>query len=476
MAYAHFERLSALDSSFLGLEDESSHMHVGSVSIFESAPLEREGSLDVERLRQLIEGNLHKTPRYRQKLMWTLLTHHPVWVDDDRFNFTYHFRHVSLPPPGEERQLKRLAGRIMSQKLDRHKPLWELWLVEGLTGGRCAVINKVHHCMIDGVSSAEMLAETMTTSPDGTLPEPHPFVPRPAPSPARLLGTEIERRASESLSLVGDMGRAVGRPRDSLRSLRDSTEAIAEVVRAGLRPASATPLNCAIGPHRRFDWLRMPLAEIKEIKNELGGTINDVVLALASGALRRFLLRRGARIEGLDFRAMLPVNVRGPEDAGYGNRVAMMVARLPLEVVEPAERLAAVTEITTELKQSHQAEGVDTIEQVGDFVAPNLMIQIARLAARARPFNMTITNVPGPQHTLYMLGAPLREVYGLVPLYRDQALGMGLFSYDGGLFWGLNADWDAVPDLHDVVDALVLEFDALRKRTAPTAQSRPTRQ
>jgi WS/DGAT/MGAT family acyltransferase len=476
MAYTHYERLSALDASFLGLEDESSHMHVGSVSVFEAAPLEREGSLDVERIRQLVEGNLHKTPRYRQKLMWTPLTQHPVWVDDDRFNFSYHLRHVSLPPPGSERQLKRLAGRVMSQKLDLHKPLWELWLVEGLEGGRFATINKTHHCMIDGVSSAEMLSETMGTSPDGTLPEPHPFVPRPAPSPSHLLRAEVGRRVDESLSLVRSVGRALGRPSESVRGLRDSTEAVAEAVRAGLRPASATPLNCAIGPHRRFDWLRMPLEEIKEIKNELGGTINDVVLALASGALRRFLVGRGGSVGGLDFRAMLPVNVRGPEDAGHGNRVAMMVARLPLEVADPGERLAAVTEITTELKQSRQAEGVETIEQVGDFVAPNLMIQVARLAARARPFNMTITNVPGPQYTLYMLAAPLREVYGLVPLYRDQALGMVLFSYDGGLFWGLNADWDAVPDLHDVVDALALEFDALRKRAVPTARNRPTQE
>ncbi len=468
MAYRHYERLSALDTSFLGIEDETAHMHVGSVAIFEAKPLQRDGALDGARFRQMVESTLHKTPRYRQKLAWTPLTGHPVWVDDDRFNLDYHIRHVSLPPPGAERQLKRLAGRIMSQKLDRHKPLWETWLVEGLDGDRFAVINKSHHCMIDGVGSVELMSENMGASPDGTLHEPLPFVPRPAPTRADLLRAEVERRVDEGLVVARGVRRALRSPLETLRSARENAEAIGEAVRAGLRPASPTPLNCPIGPHRRFDWLRMSLDEVKEIKNALGGTVNDVVLALASGAVRRFLRQRGERVEGLEFRAMIPVNVRRKEGAdSYGNRVSMTVARLPLEVADPCERLARVVEITRELKRGHQVQGIETIEAVGDFIAPNLVTQMARLSARTRPFNMTITNVPGPQFTAYVLGAPMREIYALVPLYRDQALGMAIFSYDGGLFWGLNADWDAMPDLHSVVEYLGIEYEALRKRATP---------
>ena len=469
MAYTHYERLTALDASFLGIEDETAHMHVGSVSIFEAGPLLRDGALDVERFRRMVESTIHEMPRYRQRLAWTPLTRHPVWVDDDRFNLHYHLRHVSLPPGGDERQLKRLAGRIWSQKLDRHKPLWETWLVEGLAGDRFAVIGKTHHCMLDGVGGAELMSKTMDRSPDGALHEPVPYVPRPAPSGAALLRAEVERRVDEGFAVGRGVQRVLRHPLDSLRSARENAEAMGEAVRAGLHRASPTPLNGPIGPHRRFDWLRMSLDDVKEIKNALGGTVNDVVLALASGALRRLLQQRGERVEGLDFRAMIPVNVRRVDDDHdpLHNRVAMQIARLPLEVADPVERLARVVDVTGEMKRGHQAEGVETIEAIGDFVAQNMVTQIARLVARTRPFNITITNVPGPPFTGYLLGAPLRELYGLVPLYRDQALGMAILSYDGGLFWGLNADWDALPDLHSVVEFLAEEYDALRKRAVP---------
>jgi len=470
MAYKHCERLSALDASFLGIEDEAAHMHVGSVSIFEAKPLQRDGALDVARIRQLIESTIHLTPRSRQKLAWTPLGRHPVWIDDDRFNLDYHIRHVCLPPGGEERALKRLAGRVMSQKLDRHKPLWEMWLVEGLEGDRFAVINKNHHCMVDGVGGAETMAETMAAEPNSTLREPLPYVPRPAPSQAELLRAELERRVDDGFAVGRGVANALRHPFETVRDVRNTLEAVGEAVSAGMRPASATPLNCEIGPHRRFDWLRMSLDEVREIKNNLGGTVNDVVLALAAGALRRFLRQRGENVEDLEFRAMIPVNIRRKDDTTHlGNRVAMTTARLPLEVADPRERLARVVEITSELKAGHQAEGIEAIEEVGDFIAPQLMTQVARLAARMRPFNITITNIPGPPFTVYMLGAPLRELYGLVPLYRDQALGMAIFSYDGGLFWGLNADWDAVPDLHEVVEGLGVEYEALRKQAIPEA-------
>jgi WS/DGAT/MGAT family acyltransferase len=464
MAYSHYERLTALDASFFEIEDENSPMHVGAVAVFGPGRLGGAGGgVDIEHFRSFTESVLH--PRYRQRIARMPLTGAPYWVDDPSFNLHYHVRHLSLPHPGDERLLKRLAGHVMSLPLDRNRPLWEVWVVEGLEQGGFAVITKGHHCMLDGVGSADLLTASMQLEPE--IParhEPKRWVPRPAPSTPDLLAGELRRRAGEGAAVLGATRDALLHPRRALASLGGALEGIGEALGASLHRTSPTPLNVAIGPHRRFDWLRYDLADVKALKNELRGTVNDVVLANVAGALRRFLKQRGEDVDGLDFRAMVPVNVRSADEAGkMGNRVTTMAVQLPLDERDPRTRFARVAERMRKLKSSKLAAGVEMIEEISDWGLSALFLQLARFTALTRPFNVVVTNVPGPQVQAYMLGSPLEQVYPLVPLFRNQALGIALFSYNGSLFWGLNADWDAVPDLHDLVEHLAVDFEELRK-------------
>jgi len=471
MAYSHAERLSALDRSFLAIEDATSHMHIGAIAIFEAGPLRSAtGGIDVDRISTLMEAGMHRIPRYRQRLTYSPLFDHPVWIDDARFNLGYHLRHTHLPPPGDERLLKRLAGRLMSQQLDRGKPLWEMWIVEGLEGDRFAIVTKVHHCMIDGVGSVELMGTVMRPTPDEDprLAEPPPrWIPRPAPPPARLFFQELCHRAATPFTLARAAGAVVQSPRSALARATETASGVVEALTAGFRFASPTPLNVEIGPHRRFDWTATDLVAIRDVKGRLGGTVNDVVLSVLSGALARFLHRRGSDAGGLDFRAMLPVNLRAAGEH-MGNRVAMIVARLPLGVRDPRERLAHVVAETTRAKGSHQALGMQTIEELSDRTFTTLFSEFARLAALAQPYNIVVTNVPGPAFPVYVLGARMLACYPVVPLFRNQGLGVALFSYDGRLHWGFNADWDVLPDLHDLATAVDEEFAALYEAAAAT--------
>jgi WS/DGAT/MGAT family acyltransferase len=345
--------------------------------------------------------------------------------------------------------------------------LWELWFVEGVEDNRFAVISKIHHCMIDGIASVDLLSGLMGPDRDHVTASSGQWLPRPAPSPARLLVDEALRRAALPLTVARGGQRLVSAPRRTIAAAREAVEGLAEAVRAGLTPASATPLNCDIGPHRRFDWVRFDLDAVKDIKNRLGGTLNDVVLAIVAGAMRRFLRRRGEQVEDLDFRAMVPVNVRAEGDHGHlGNRVSFLLAPLPLGEPGPAQRLRRMVETMQRLKHSKQRQGAEVLEEISDQVSSSLFIAFARLGARSRSYNMVVTNVPGPQFPVYLQGSRLREIYPLVPLFTNQALGIALFSYDGGLYWGFNADWDSVPDLHDMVSAVEAEFGALRQIAA----------
>ncbi len=455
MAYSHHERLSALDDSFLELEDASSHMHIGAVAVFD-------GEVGIDAVHHLMEATLHRVPRYRQRIVRVPLVGQPVWVDDERFNLGYHLRHTRLPQPGDERQLKRLVGRIMSQQLDRGKPLWEMWMVEGLVDGRVAIISKAHHCMIDGVGSVELTGAIMRPTPDHDprLDEPPPrWIPRPQPSPLALLGSELLHRVAAPLGLVRDVMAA---PCSTLRALPRVVGGLATALETGLRSASSTPLNVPIGPHRRFDWTIMDLHVLKEVRTRLGGTVNDVVLAMLAGALGRFLVRRGVPVDGLDFRAMVPVNVRTDATRGHvGNQVAMMVVRLPLEERDPRRRLARVVAETRRAKTSSQAEGMHALEELSDRTFTTLFTEFARLTALSRPYNIVVTNVPGPPFPVHVLGARMTACYPLVPLFQNQALGVALFSYDGRLYWGLNTDWDVLPDVHELIDGVQQEYEAL---------------
>jgi diacylglycerol O-acyltransferase len=466
MPYTHCERLSATDALFLELENESVHMHVGAVALFDSGPLRGpEGRLDVDRLRDFVEAALFDSPRCRQRVVRIPGFDHPVWVDDERFNLLYHLRHTALPAPGSLRQLKRLSGRIMSQKLDRGKPLWELWIVEGLEDGRIALIFKAHHCMVDGIAGIDLIAVLLRLEPDAPLPEPRRWVPRAAPSSRQMVAAELGRRASLPLDLLRGAPASLRRPRELMGSLRESAAALGETVGAGLAPTSPTPLNPDIGPYRRFDWTQTDRAAVEEVRKHLGGTLNDVVLASVAGAVGRFLRRRGVRVDARTvFRSMVPVSIRRHDEHGApGNRVVNFLARLPVDERDPRRRLERTAEVTRALKHSRLVRGAEILEEMSDRTFPGLVLQFVKLAADQRAYNLVVTNIPGPPRPLYLLGARMDEIYPVVPLFSNQALGIALFSYDGRLCWGFNADWDALPDLHDLVDDVSAELEALRQ-------------
>ena len=472
MAYAYYDRLTALDLSFLRYEeqDPSVHMHVGVVALFERGPLAvADKGVDIDRIRLAVESTLGESPRFRQKLVRVPRFDQPVWVDDPRFNLEYHVRHTALPHPGSLRQLKRLAGRIFSQKLDRSKPLWEFWFVEGLEDGRFALIAKAHHCMVDGLSGLDLLARMLRLEPDPTTPPPNRWFPRPAPSGARLLADELWRRASYPLALMRDATGSLTRPAEWVTRLRERALSLEELVASGMRPTSPTPLNPEIGPYRRFDWTRTDGAAAREVRKHFGGTLNDMVLATAAGAIGRFLSLRGIPLDDLVFRAQVPVSTRAADDDGAGNRVVMLLADLPIAETDPVTRLKEVSATMTRLKRSRQRAGVEFLEDLSDHTLPSLWIDFARLATRQRSYNVVITNIPGPPRPVYLLGARMLHIYPLVPLAANQAVGIALFSYQGDLDWGFHADWDAVPDLHDLVSAVDEEFERLHKLTAEPA-------
>jgi WS/DGAT/MGAT family acyltransferase len=440
-------------------------MHVAAVLLCDAAPLTRpEGGLDIDRIRGSIASRLHEIPRYRQRLAWIPLEHHPVWVDDASFNIHYHVRHVCLPRPGDARQLKRLVGLISSQKFDPSKPLWEIWVIEGVEDGRFAVVARSHHCMVDGIAGVGVLRVLLGPEPNASFAPAPRWRPRPAPSDARLAVDSLWRRLQEPFDLAAATRRALADPPRAWRSARDALRGLGETLTT-LSPASPTPINPEhVGPHRRVDWLRLDLEDVKQVRRVLGGTINDVVLATVAGAMRRYLRAHHVKLRGLHFRVMCPVSVRASGGEGaFGNRVVMLVVELPLDERDPRRRLARVVAATSALKQSKIAHGSELIEAIGDQTTTSVVTETIRMATRLRVFNMVVTNVPGPQLPLYLVDAPVVAAYPLVPLYANQALGFALLSYAGGLFVGLACDWDRVGDLHEVTAAFAEAFDELRK-------------
>ncbi len=463
---AVYDRLTALDRIFLDVEGPNTHMHVAGVFVFEGAAFRMpEGGIDIERVRRYVASRLHLIPRYRQRIARIPLENHPVWIDDDRFNIEYHVRHACLPPPGDDRQLKRLCGRIISQQLDRGKPLWEMWIVEGLEHERVALVSKVHHCMVDGVSGVDLLQVLLLPTPEKDFEPPLDWHPMPAPSGARLLRDAIVRRVQMPLAAARALGGALREPELALERARDTASGLLAGARSTLTQASDTPLNQPIGPHRLFDWISFDIDEVRRVKRALGGTVNDVVLATVSGAVGRFLEQRGVpphQIAAMDFRAFCPVSVRTAAERGtLGNRVSAMIARLPIAERDPHARFASVVGVMGDLKRSRQALSASVLSSVSEWTAPTLFSAAARLANGYRAANVVVTNVPGPQVPLYLLGARMTESYPIVPLMATQCLGIALFSYAGGLHWGFNADWDAMPDLHAFVVAIDASFREL---------------
>ncbi len=470
---ANPDRLTGLDSSFLHLERDSAHMHVAACAIFDGdAPA-------YEELVQAIVSRLHLVPRYRQRLAFVPLQQgRPVWVDDPHFKVTYHVRHTALPRPGSDEELRRLAGRAFSQALDRDRPLWELWLVEGLADNRFALLSKTHHALVDGVSGVDIATVLFDASPTPmpVAPPDHEWLPRPLPSSSQLLADALVERATVPGELIRGVRHALRGPRQLAERMGGALAGLSAVTRAGLQAAPQSPFNTRIGPHRRFTWVNGDLAQFKAVKNSLGGTVNDVVLTVVAGALGRYMRLHGEPTEGVVLKAMVPVSVRADVEQGaLGNRVAAMWAPLPVGITDPVERLETIRAAMDGIKDSGQAVGAQVLTQLSGFAPPTIMAQAARLQARQRLFNLVVTNVPGPQFPLYVLGRELAALYPMVPLAENTALGIAIMSYNGQLNFGLTADFDALSDVEVLAEELrgaIEEIAAVAAGPQPGAKHR----
>jgi WS/DGAT/MGAT family acyltransferase len=462
---AQYDRLSSLDASFLHMERLEYPMHVGAVSVFEPGNLcDGSGRFRIDDVRDLVESRLELMPRFRRRLMNVPYGQgRPIWIDDDRFDITYHVRHTALPRPGSWEQLVALTTRVQESLLDRERPLWELWFVEGLEGGNIAIVQKTHHALIDGVSGVDVATMLLDMSPDYVQAHPSEWTPAPAPSSTQLLIDTLRERLTEPTEIVRSIRHAFRGPRLALAEAQRLGQSMGTMVnRDAIAPN--TSINGRTGRHRRLSVVRVPLGDVKRVRRALGGTVNDVVLAGVAGGLHRLFQHRGETTAGLRLRVMIPVSVRADEQRGaLGNKVSAMFVSLPVDNIPGTERLAAVSEQTRHLKDRQQAIGADFLINMSDYVAPTLMSLAARVVHRQRFLNLVVTNVPGPQYPLYLMGSRLVEAFPIVPLTRNLTIVVGILSYDGTLHFGLWGDRDACEDLEVLAAGIDDAFGELLK-------------
>lgn len=464
MGQDHGDRLTAIDAAFLEMESPTQHMHVGGLFLFEpSAP----GSFDFQKFLRLVRSRLHLVPRYRQKLAFMPLSlANPIWVDDEHFDLSYHVRHAALPRPGTLEQLTEFAARILSRPLDRDKPLWEVYVIEGLEDGRFAVLGKNHHAQIDGIAGmdiAQVMFDVSSEIPD-QYPPPEPWEPEVAPTGYSLLWSGLQAAlASPVASTVGRAQRAVRNPTTTIAKAARVGQGLVGVARSNLtRPAPKSLLNRAPGVSRRIAVQPIPLDEVKRVKNAFGSTVNDVVLAMVGDTVGRYLRGRGAKTDGVRLRVMVPVSVRTESgDGALGNQVTSVFVDLPVGPMDPIERLEYCSANMRNVKQSHHALGAEFLVGLTEFAPPTIHAMASRLAASSRLFNFVVTNVPGPQIPIYCLGARLRGAYPFIPLVATQAIAVGVTSIDGIMSFGFTADYDAVPDVNDLPALLRGSLDDL---------------
>jgi diacylglycerol O-acyltransferase len=446
------ERLSPSDMSSLLAERGPIHVHVGATTIMEGEPPA------FEELLEHVDSRLALVPRFRQRVTEIPLgLSNPVWADDRDFDLRWHVRHSALPRPGSAAQLRELVGRVMSQPLDLSRPLWQLYLIEGVEGGRHAVLSKTHHALVDGVSAVDVGTILLDPNPEGTEMEvPEERWDPDEPSPEMLFVRAARERIREPLHTARRAARgALTMPRETAGRVIRTAEAFAGLA-AGGPSCPRSSLNVEIGRDRRVAYARAELQALKDARGEGGATVNDVILACAAGGLRRFLESRGEDVPGY-LVALVPVSVRRPDEhLELGNRISTILVPLPLAEADPARRLELVHEETARMKESEQARAASLIIEATGWTPPTINRVLAGAMARPLNWNLVVSNVPGPQQPFYLLGRPMREVYPFVPLSpQGHALSIGIVSYDGGVFFGLAGDRDALAD----IDALASTLD-----------------
>lgn len=469
MAQRHLDQLSGIDAGFLHQENDAALMHIGGLAICEGPPPQLADVLDSVRLR------IHLVPRYRQRLQYPPReAGRPYWVDDENFDIEDHIRHTALPSPGSQEELMKLAARIFSQRLDRGRPLWELWVVEGLEDDRWAIISKTHHALIDGISGVDLATVLCTLDPEmPEEPKLGPWSPKPTPGTSQLMGRSLQNTARDLIAGATGALRAVQQPEEAARKVRDVARGVGSLAWASLAPAPSSPLNQLAGPHRRYRGVQTDLTDLRLIKNTFGGSINDVVVTVVASALRKWLVSRGVRTEGLELRALVPVSVRGDAQRGeFGNKLAIMQGPLPVYVDDALDRYLIVRQAMDDLKASGQALGAEVLAGVQNLAPPTLLAQASRLQFSTHFFNLLVTNVPGPQLPLYMVGRKLLDIYPIAFLPKGHGLAVAVFSYNGHLDFGLLADFDTIPDI-DVISSGITESVQELVRLAREHQGEP---
>jgi diacylglycerol O-acyltransferase / wax synthase len=441
------DRMSPTDASFYYAESENTPLHVGSVAVFDGPP---PSYGDVVRL---LLGKMPQVPRYRQRVRAVPMNLGlPMWVDDPHFQILYHVRHTAVPSPGSDEQLRNLAGRVLGQRLDMAKPLWEVWLVEGLENGRWAIISKVHHCMVDGIAGTDLMQLIFDVDPNAEHPEPKDWSPQRDPSGLGLLTATMSEsvihplRQMTSLPGIGDVTRAA---KGMLGSSKTLATALPQFAKQAATPLART-LTGPIGPHRRWAWTGAQFAEFKTVRTAMGGTVNDVVLTAITRGFRDLLQARGALSENVVVRSMVPVSVRKPGERGtLNNQVSAVFVDLPVGEPDPAERLARIRKQMDDYKKTMQTVDARSIIAMGDFVAPTLLSLGVRAAMQAGQFwcQAVTTNVPGPRVPLYVLGKRMRSAHAYVPIAGGTRISIGIFSYLDTMTFGINADFDSFPDV-----------------------------
>ncbi len=464
------QQLSGLDSTFLAMESPTTYGHVSSLAIFDPQGT----GVGFDDIKQLVSDRLHLVPPFRRRLVSVPFNlDSPSWIEDPDFDLDFHLRHIAVPAPGDARQLADLAARLAARHLDRRHPLWEMYVIEGLEGGFIAELTKIHHACIDGVSGAEILGVLLDIEPDppATMPPAHPWQPDREPSQVEMLArglTGLATKPRAGWRLVRHTVPRLGAVARNFSAGVPSARRPRELLSAPTMGAPRTPLNGQITAHRRFAFGSLPLTDVKHVKQSLGGTVNDVVMALCAGALRRWLLAHDA-LPDEPLLAMVPVSVRTDEQRGtFGNRVSVMVVELPTDEADPTLRYARMHDAMTIAKEQHQAIPADMLQDFAQFTPPSVLGMASRVLHRVAnrinaPFNVVISNVPGPQFPLYSAGARLQGIYPLSAIADGVGLNMTLMSYNGNLDFGLLADREMVPDVWTMIDELRDELETLRK-------------